>query len=97
MSLGIIKDYSGFKKNSIIKPGGNDILSRDVATFDFGAINQILTGLSALNMKGSKVWSEIHSLVVSGQIQISDFDSCGKLLGFYENWKRMSRFFSDVL
>ena len=74
-SLGKIRESSSIKKHALIKACEREILSRDVTAFDFGAINQILTGLSALNMKKSEFWTKMQSSLVSGEIQISDCDN----------------------
>ena len=94
-SLGKLGAPSG-RKRALAKACERQILSRDITTFDVLAINQILTGLAALKEKKSQLWTETHSSVLSGEIQISYFDNqalVGVLWGFLNTGNGSQEFF----
>ena len=72
--LGRIGSSPG-KQHALVNICVKEILSRDITAFDTGAINQILTGLAALNIKKSKVWTKMQNGIITGEIQISDFNN----------------------
>ena len=84
------------KERVLVNTCVEEILSRDMTAFDAGTINQILTGLAALNLKKSQLWRKVENSMLSGEIQISDFrndESVGSLWAFSKSGNGSSKLF----
>ena len=84
------------KERVLVNTCVQEILSRDMTAFDVGAINRILTGLAALNLKKSQLWRKIENSMSSGEIQISDFnngETAGSLWAFSKTGNGSSKLF----
>ena len=67
----------GAEIHALVQACEQEILSRDITTFNAKAINQILAGLASFHLKRSKFFDEVQSAILAEKIKISDFENQG--------------------
>lgn len=61
--------------SSLASTCDREIVAREISAFDITAVNQILSGLAAFNMKNSPFWAKIENRILSGDMPICYFNN----------------------